>query len=342
MMVPKVPQPGQVNKGPLRLFQSIKNNKNTYPAQTAACGWPYNGYWHICEMEGGMQRDNGGVRGAALIMLACVAWSFSGVLSKWTPWGPLSLVGARAAMAAVAFGFRRGSFRVRFTPGVVLGALGVSLTSTLFIIANKMTTAANAIVLQYAAPIVVILFCWVYFRQRPTKLDILAACITGAGVVLCFMGGLQGGSPLGDTLALLSAFTFATVFFAVRMPNTDPLDYTYLGNLFSALLLLAIPFDQSFALDTRSIIGVLLMGLSLTVGYLLFSQGLRTGVNPVTAAIVANVEPVLNPLWVYLVIGEQPGPYTLLGAALVLLSVTLYSILKGRQEQKAAPGAADS
>jgi len=85
---------------------------------------------------------------------------------------------------------------------------------------------------------------------------------------------------------------------------------------------------------------VLLMGLSLTVGYLLFSQGLRTGVNPVTAAIVANVEPVLNPLWVYLVIGETPGPFTLLGAVLVLLSVTLYSVLKGKQERKSPPEAA--
>lgn len=283
-----------------------------------------------------MQRSESGLRGAVIIMLASIAWSFSGVLSKWSPWGPLSLVGARAALAALAFGFRRGSFRVRLTPGVVLGALGVALTSILFIIANKLTTAANAIVLQYAAPIVVILICWIYFHQRPTKLDIVAACVAGAGVVLCFMGGLQGGSPVGDALALLSAVSFAVVFFAAQIPNTDPLDYTYLGNLLSALMLLAIPFDKAFTLDTKAMIGVLLMGLSLSAGYLLFSQGMRLGVSPVTAAIVSNVEPVLNPLWVYLAMGEQPGPFTLLGAALVLLSVTLYSVLKGRQAQKAS------
>ena len=287
-----------------------------------------------------MRLKHGGLRGAALIMLASITWSFSGVLSKWSPWGPLSLVGARATLAALAFGLLRGSFRVRLKPGVVLGALGVALTSILFIIANKMTTAANAIVLQYAAPIVVILFCWVYFRQRPTRLDIVAACVTGAGVILCFVGGFRGGSPLGDALALLSAVTFAIVFFAARIPNTDPMDYTYLGNLMSGLLLLAIPFDPSVVLNPKAIIGVLLMGLSLTGGYLFFSHGMRQGVNPVTAAIVANVEPVLNPLWVYLVIGETPGPFTLLGAVLVLLSVTLYSVLKGKQERKSPPEAA--
>ena len=167
-----------------------------------------------------------GLQGVLLIVLASIAWSFAGVLSKWAPWGAYSLIGGRALVATLIYAAVRGGFKVRTSGATWLGALGVMTTSALFIVANKMTTAANAIVLQYAAPIVVILFCWVYFRQRPTKLDILAACITGAGVVLCFMGGLQGGSPLGDTLALLSAFTFATVFFAARMPNTDPLDYT--------------------------------------------------------------------------------------------------------------------
>ena len=169
------------------------------------------------------------------------------MLSKWSPWGRYRWW-ARGRPGPRLW-FRRGNYACA-SRQAVLGALGVALTSILFIIANKLTTAANAIVLQYAAPIVVILICWIYFHQRPTKLDIVAACVAGAGVVLCFMGGLQGGSPVGDALALLSAVSFAVVFFAAQIPNWTRWT-TYLGNLLSALMLLAIPFDKALRWTLR-------------------------------------------------------------------------------------------
>ena len=273
--------------------------------------------------------------GAVYIILAGLAWSFAGVLSKWAPWSPFSIIGSRAIFAALVFGVVRRSFIPSFTRGNLLGAFAVAVTSVLFILANKLTSAANAIVLQYAMPVVVILGYWVLRGQKPSNLDAAACVLVLLGVVLCFMGGLGQGGLLGDLMALCSAFTFALVFFAARMKDADPLDYTYLGSLASSLFLLYIPFDRQFTLNIQAVVAVLLMGLCLTLGYLFFSAGMRQKVHPVTAGILANVEPVMHPIWVFLFLGEDPGLYSLLGAVVVLISVTVYSILKNKQRPQA-------
>lgn len=276
--------------------------------------------------------------GAIYIAAGCVAWSFAGVLGKWTPWGALSIIGVRALLATVAFGLLRGHWRVRPCRGTWLGALGVALTSLLFIVSNKLTTAANAIVLQYAMPAVVIVASAVVYKQRPSRLDTLATVMTMLGVALCFVSGLKAGNLLGDALALLSAATYALVFMAART-GANPMDYSYLGNMISCLCLLALPFDRNASLAWQPLLGVLLMGVCLTAGYYLFSRGMQAGVSPITAAIVANIEPVLNPIWVFLALGEAPGLFTLLGATLVLFTVTAYSVINARRIEQTAASA---
>lgn len=276
------------------------------------------------------------VPGAALIAAGCVAWSFSGILGKWAPWGPLSIIGARALVAALVFARVRGGFAIRPSPATWLGAAGVALTSVLFITANKLTTAANAIVLQYAMPAVVIIGSALFLGQRATRLDILAAAATMLGVALCFVSGFSAGNLLGDVLAITSAVTFSLVFFSARLPGADPVDYSYLGNVLSCACLAAIPLDARFAVTWQAVLAALLMGICLTLGYLLFSRGMKAGVSPIAASIVANIEPVLNPIWVFLLLGEKPGLFTLLGAALVLCSVTVYSILNARRAEALA------
>lgn len=272
------------------------------------------------------------VPGALLILLAAASWSFSGVLSKWVPWSSLSIVGLRSLLSAIAFGLIRKSFVPSLGRGNIIGALGVALNSATFIMANKLTTAANAVVLHYFMPVVVILGSWLIYKQKPTLLDIATSLLAFAGIALCFVSSLGvGGNLLGDALALFSAFTFAMVFFAARMPGSDPLSYSYLGCLINSLFLLAIPFDTTFVVTPPAVLGILLMALTYGGGYLLFSWGMRMKVNPVAASILANVEPVLNPIWVFLFLRETPGYLTLIGAALVLVSVTVYSVLKHKQ-----------
>ena len=278
-----------------------------------------------------MERKEQG-RSALLVALAGVCWSFAGLLSRFTPWSAFSLAGFRSIIAVLLLGAIRKSFRPRNTLWNWVGALGVAATSTLFMISNKLTSAANAIVLQYAMTAIVIVVQIVFFHVRPRKLDVGAAALVMLGVVLCFCQGLGRGQFLGDLLAFGSAFTWAVVFLAARMPGVDSLSYAYQGNLLACLFLVCMPFDP--AVRAASIGGWIVpvcMGLCLGLGYVCFAMGMRSRLSPTVAAIVANIEPVLNPMWVLIFLHEGPGMLSFVGAAVVLITVTVYSLSNSRQ-----------
>lgn len=266
------------------------------------------------------------IRGTIQVALAAIVWSFCGLFSKWIPWGPLTLHGLRTLFGALFLILLRRDWRVKTSRGTWLGALGTTLTTLLYIFAVKLTSAANAIVLQYAMPVFVIAFCWIFYGQRPRRSSIIAAAFILSGVVLCSLEGMAGGSLLGDLLALCSAVTFALVFFCSRMPNTRATDYTYLGHLLGVPFTIFAFFDPAMTAHPGHWLAIIGMGLCLAVGYYLMSLGMNK-IPPVSAALLSNLEPILNPVWVFLFLGEQPGALTLLGAAIVLISATLYSII---------------
>ena len=268
-------------------------------------------------------------QGHAVILVAAagICWSFAGLLSKFTPWSALSIVGFRALLAVLLLGRIRRSFRPVHSAGNWVGGVGVVSTAVLFIYANKLTSAANAIVLQYAMPAVVIVFQMVLFRVAPKKKDLVATLLVISGVFLCFYQGLGGGALVGDLLALLSSATWALVFLAVRMPKVDTMSYVYMGNLLGCGFLLAMPFDPGIgAGGATGWLAAVAMGLCLGIGYLCFGKGLGAGLSPTAAAIVANVEPILNPTWVFLFLGESPGTLAILGAVTVLATVTWHAL----------------
>ena len=274
---------------------------------------------------------NAQMRSALLVVLAGVCWSFAGVLSRFTSWSSFSLAGYRSIIAVLLLGAIRKSFRPRNTLWNWIGALGVASTSAMFMVANKLTSAANAIVLQYAMTAIVIVAQILFFHARPRRMDVSAAVLVMVGVVLCFCQGLGRGQFLGDLVAFGSAFTWAVVFLAARMPGVDSLSYAYQGNLLACLFLLCMPFDPAVAAaGPAGWIVPSVMGLCLGLGYVCFAMGMKSQLSPTIAAVVANVEPVLNPLWVLIVLGEAPGMLSFLGAAVVLVTVTVYS-LKGAQ-----------
>ena len=270
--------------------------------------------------------------GALQVALAAVSWSFAGVFSKSLPWNAWTVNGVRSLAAAAILAFARGTPKVKLTRGTLLGAAGVALTSILYMAATKLTTSANAIVLQYAMPVFVILFSWLFYGQKPgLRHVVIAACIM-AGVVLCSWDGLAGGNPLGDGIALLSAVTFALVFFCARMPETDPRDYSYLGMLLCAPFALNACFDPGMPLNPVHWLTVLGLGLCLAGGYFFISKSM-SNVAPISAALLANLEPVLNPFWVFLFLGERPGALTLVGAGIVLVAATVYALLPARANE---------
>lgn len=266
--------------------------------------------------------------GALQVALAAACWSFAGVFCKYLPWNPFTIIGLRAIVCTLALRLTRKSFRVKITRGTLLGAVGMAATGVLFLCATKLTTSANAIVLQYAMPVFVFGLCWLFYRQKPSKIDVLTSVCVLIGVALCSLSGILGGGGklTGDLLALVSAVTYSLVFFCARLPDTDAADYVYLGALISTPLALNAFFDPDMTLRLPHILAILAMGLCLAGGYFFISKSLNN-VEPVTSALLANLEPVLNPIWVYLFLGENPGIFTVVGALIVIGSITVYSIL---------------
>ncbi len=280
------------------------------------------------------------IKGPLLVFLSALCWSFSGVLGKNLSWNGFTKTGVRAVVAVLIYACYRKTFRVKLCKSTLLGALGVCLTSLMYMIALTLTTSANAIVLQYSMPIYVVLINYVAFRTKPGLKELTAVPLLMLGVALCCVGGSVSEKPLphamlGNIIALCSGLTFSLVFLAGRLKGADSVGYTYFGNCLSMLLLVSVCFDKNvrFGCDADSLrdwLLILLMGVSLGMGYLLLGIGLRTA-SPVTAAVLENLEPVLNPVWVFAFLGERPAATGLIGCAIVLVTVTLYSVLPDKK-----------
>lgn len=271
--------------------------------------------------------------GAVQVLLAAVSWSFAGVFCKWLPWSSYTIIGLRSLFSAIILGLARGGFRMKITRGNLMGALGMAVTSFLFLSATKLTTSANAIVLQYAMPVVVIALCWIFYHRRPSRLDVVTALCVLCGVILCSWEGLTGGGGklTGDILAIASAFSYALVFFSARLPDANTQDYVYLGATLTIPFMFYAPFDPAMTLNPVHWLAIVAMAICLAGGYYFISKSLNN-VHPVTSALLANLEPVLNPLWVFIFLGENPGVYTLVGAVVVIVAVSIYSVLDMKHE----------
>ena len=268
-------------------------------------------------------------RGTALVFLAAVLYSIGGLCIKVIPWSGMAINGGRTAIALVVIGIYLLAARhpLRFNRWIALGALAVFGTNALYAVANKLTTAANVIVLQYTAPIFVMLFSALFLRRKPQRLDLMACAAVFGGILFFFLDSLQMGGGAGNVLALLSGVSYAGVFLLNDLPDTDPISSVFWGDLLSAVT--GLPFllrETAFtptAITSLVILGAFQVGLA----YVVLCIGLKT-TPPVTASLISGIEPVLNPVLVAVFYGESVGPFALVGAAVVISAVALYNVLK--------------
>ena len=278
-------------------------------------------------------------RGTLCVFLAAVLYSIGGLCIKLIPWGGMAINGGRTAIALVVIGLYLAATRhkPKMNLWVLVGALAVCGTNILFSIANKLTTAANAIVLQFTAPIFVILFSILLFGKRPQKLDLLACGLVLGGVLLFFVDSLSAGGMLGNILALLSGVSYAGVFMMNDMPDSDAISSVFWGDVISAVV--GLPFLGYEAEFTPNVLAPLLVLGIFQVGaaYILLTEGLKT-TPPVTASLVSGIEPVLNPILVAVFYHEMIGPIALMGAMVVVGSVVLYNVMLARHTEPSETG----
>ena len=276
-------------------------------------------------------------RGTLFVAAAAVLYSIGGLCIKVIPWNGMSINGGRTAIALLVIGGYLIWTRhpLRLNRWVLLGALSVFGTNALFSVANKLTTAANAIVLQFTVPIFVMLFSALFFRKRPGRLDLAACAVIFGGVLFFFVDSLSMGGGLGNLIALLSGVSYAGVFLMNDMPDGDAISSVFWGDVLSALA--GLPFLLRETQFTRTaLVSLVVLGVfQVGVAYVCLCIGLQT-TPPVTASLVSGIEPVLNPILVALFYGEQIGGFAMVGAAVVIVGVVGYNVLKGRQSREPA------
>jgi drug/metabolite transporter (DMT)-like permease len=258
--------------------------------------------------------------GPVLLIAAAVLWSFSGVLVKSMTWHPMAIAGTRSAIAIPMMLLFTGKPRFTFSPAQLGGALAYAGTMVFFILATTMTSAANAIFLQYTAPIYVAVAGHWWLRESNLRSDWITIPVAVGGIGLFFMDRLSVSGLWGNIIALLSGLCFAGTALCLRRERaSSPATVILLGNMLATLV--SLPFILKGPPPMRELPALFVLGLvQLGLGYGIYSVAIKR-VTALEATVIPLLEPVLNPIWVMLAIGETPGPWARLGGAIVLLSV---------------------
>lgn len=271
--------------------------------------------------------------GFLYVFFSAVLFSIGGICIKMVPWNAMSINSARNLISAIMIGIylRATGHRIVVNPAVLFGALCTTATTTLYVLANKMTTAANTIVLQFTAPVFVVLFSWLFFRKKPRKLDVITIVFVLIGIIFFFVDGLSTGNTLGNVLALISGVSYAGVFMMNSFAHSDSLSSIFIGQCISAAA--GFPFllrETDFGV--QAVLGILLLGIfQVGLAYILLSKGLKT-TSAVTASLTSAIEPILNPMLVAIFWHEYVTPTALVGAGIVIVSIIVYNVLKAKQQ----------
>ena len=264
----------------------------------------------------------------AILLLAGSAtmWSLGGLLIKSVHAHPLAIAGSRSAIAAgvLLLVLKKPKFTWSFAQ--IGAALAYAATMILFVTATKTTTAANAVLLQFTAPIYVALFSAWLLKEKTKLLDWLTIFLVMGGMVLFFLDNLSSTSILGNGIGAASGVSFAFFTIFMRMQKDgSPLESILLGNILTAVI--GLPFlSQSFPDESGWLYLVILGVVQLGIPYVFYSWAIKH-VTALEAILIPVLEPLLNPVWVFLILGEAPGLLAMLGGVIVLLAITVRCIL---------------
>ena len=279
------------------------------------------------------------------VLFAVLLWSTGGLFIKMTTLDALAVNCGRSFFAAITvaiFTFRKGLKLDAFT---LLKSLIYAGILTCFVYATKTTTAANAIFLQYTAPIYILILSPFLLKEKFRGVDLMTVIFCLAGMSLFFLetpnadNKLASNMFIGNLFALVSGALFGLYFVLLRYPgspeNTNPAASVFYGNLLVVLFMLPFLINNPPQPTTNDFLAVLYLGIfQIGISYILFTNGIVGGVRPFDASIIGFVEPLLNPFWVFLVVGEMPGKWAIVGGAIIILTIATHMIIKHRNQLK--------
>ncbi len=268
-------------------------------------------------------------RGILLIAAAALIWSTGGIGIKWLSEPPLVIAFYRSATAAAALWVLFRPRLWRWTPAFLIGIFSYAACLTTFVLATKWTSAANAIFLQYCGVVWVLIASPLILREPFRRRDAIAVAVAFAGMLLFFVGRFESRDFRGEIMALLSSVGFATLVLALRRERGTGAEavVTY-GNVLAAVVLFPFVRTQLAVPAKEGVVLVLLGVVQIGVAYALFVRGLKH-VTATEAALVGMLEPISNPVWVFLFIGERPSAFSILGAVIVLSAIAWRTLTSG-------------
>ncbi len=273
------------------------------------------------------------------VLAAALLWSTGGLFIKWTKLSGLELSFYRCFFAAIAVALftRQEGFGLNRIMGVASVLYAVLLI--LFVLATKQTTAANAIFLQYTAPVYLLILEPLIYKEKFRSRDLVTVLVCVGGMMLFFVGKLRPQDVTGNLMALASGFCFALYFLFLRHPRAREVNRAssvIYGNVLAALITAPFGLRALDQLDRFDWFSVLYLGfVQIGLAYTLFTVAMARGVRSLDAGIIGYTEPVLNPVWVFLFLGEKPSGWALLGGAIIIAAVIVHMTLDARQKRRA-------
>lgn len=259
----------------------------------------------------------------AITCFVALMWSLAGFNIKMIEWSPYAIAAGRSLVAVILLApmvLRKGFQKIdRYVIG---GAICYAAFNYCFITSTTLTSSAIAIMMQYTAPIYVALLSWLFLRERVGWADIISVGFVFLGMIFFFLDSNSGGSLKGNIVSIFNGITFAGISIFLRLQKDgNPALSMYLGNVISAVAGLPIMWNAGMP-DTISLLFLLLAGLLVAVSYTLYAKA-STGLSALEIVLIPIIDPVMNPVWVFLFLDERPGALTIVGAAVILVSVTI-------------------
>ena len=291
-----------------------------------------------------MSNDNWKISSSPLLLVlgAAILWSTGGLFIKATHLSAFELSFGRSLLAAITIalltrGEGFGINKISALTSILYAALLI-----LFVLATKLTTAANAIFLQYTAPVYVLILEPLFYKEkfRSRDLGVVAACV--AGMSLFFVGKLRPEDVSGNLLALASGLCFALFFLLMRHSKARDVNRasaTIYGNLICTVVCApAFLGAMRRGISPRDAACIAYLGIvQIGFAYLLFTRAMALGVRSLDASIIGYVEPVLNPIWVFLFLGERPSGWALVGGAIIIASVLVHTLTQPKSPKFTVP-----
>ncbi|MBS5432406.1 MAG: EamA family transporter [Firmicutes bacterium] len=267
---------------------------------------------------------------AIIEMLVCAAlWSTAGIFIKLLPWNGFAVAGLRSLIAGLTMAayMRIKKYRYALNRRTLVSGIFTACVYTCFVVSNKLTTAANAIVLQFTSPVFLVVFSALFLKQRIRRADIAVVVMTLLGIALFFLDQLKPGYLLGNLVAIGAGMFMAGMFMTVgEMEGEERFSAIVTGQFITFLAGLPFIVITRPAFTPGAALSILALGVfQLGISYILYVKASRY-CPPLACCLLGAVEPLLNPVWVFLFDGERPGFFALIGSVVVVASVTVWCV----------------